>query len=153
MKKLSVILILLIAAVAGNAQEVSFRSNRMKQNEKTRLFNLESARIKSKTSLMSEVMSYQLNQEVNIQISGQTDFKGKVTAITNDAPGLTTVIMKSSEIAGLVFSVSRLEYEGNVTYRGVMLSRGHSDMMMLEQDETTNDYVWNKKEVAHMIAD
>lgn len=102
---------------------------------------------------MSEVMSYQVNQDVNVQISGQTDFKGKVTAITHDAPGLTTVIMRSSEIAGLVFSVSRLEHEGGVIYRGVMLSKGHRDMMMLEQDEASNDYVWNKKEVAHMIAD
>jgi hypothetical protein len=153
MKKLSIILLILIAAKVSNAQAVSFRSNRMKQVEKTRLFNLESARFKSKTSFMSEAMSYQVNQEVTLEISGQTGFKGKVTAITHDAPGLTTVIMKSSEIAGLVLSISRLETEGSVTYRGVMLSKGHSDMMMLEQDEVSNDYVWNKKEVAHMIAD
>ncbi|MBU6157707.1 MAG: hypothetical protein KGP35_01635 [Bacteroidetes bacterium] len=153
MKKFSVILFLLIAAGVSNAQEISFRSNRMKLSDKTKLFNLESARFKSKVSMMSEVMSYQLNQEVRLQISSKTSFKGKVTAITNDAPGLTTVIMKSSEIAGLVFSVSRLEHEGNVTYRGVMLSKGHSDMMLLEQDEINNDYVWNKKEVSHMIAD
>jgi hypothetical protein len=62
--------------------------------------------------------------------------------------------MKSTETPGLVLSLSRLEIAGEgVTYRGMMMGTGYSDMLMLEKDPATGSYVWNKKEIAHMIPD
>jgi hypothetical protein len=35
----------------------------------------------------------------------------------------------------------------------MMMGTGYSDMLMLEKDPATGSYVWNKKEIAHMIPD
>jgi len=99
-------------------------------------------------------MAYRLNQQVLVQISPKTSFKGKVTAITNDAPGLQTIIMQSTETPGMVLSLSKLDIKGESTvYRGVMMSKNAGDMLMLEKDPATGEYNWNKKQVSHMIPD
>jgi hypothetical protein len=154
MKKFSIVLLAIITATIVKAQEVSFRSNREKQSAKSSLFIKESARFAPQKNFIGDVMSFRLNQAVNIEITPKTIFKGKVTAITNDAPGLQTTIMQSSEIPGLVLSVSKLEVKGEgIVYRGVMISKNHNDMLMLEKDAATGEYTWNKKQVAHMIPD
>jgi hypothetical protein len=154
MKKFSIVLLALITATTIKAQEVSFRSNREKQSQKSQLFLKESARFSSRKSFVGEVMSYKIDQQVEVEITPKTRFKGKVTAITNDAPGLQTVIMQSSEIPGLVLSLSKLEIKGEgTTYRGIMISKNHNDLLMFEKDQTTGEYVWNKKQVAHTIPD
>ncbi|MFN9710107.1 MAG: hypothetical protein ACK55K_01695 [Bacteroidota bacterium] len=154
MKKFSIVLLACFTAALVNAQEVSFRSNREKQSAKSSFFSKESARFAVRKNLINEVMSYRMNQEVNIQITPKTSFKGKVTAVTNDAPGLQTIILQSSETPGLVLSLSKIEIKGeDAIYRGVMISKNHSDLLLLEKDAVTGEYNWNKKEVAHMIPD
>lgn len=154
MKTFSLVLLLSLAASLSFAQEVSFRSNREKQTEKSKLFIKESARFAVRSQFIQEMMSYRMNQPVNIALSPKTTFKGKVTAITQDAPGLQTIIMQSTETPGLVLSISRLDVKGEgTTYRGVMISKNHSDLLMMEKDSKTGEYVWNKKEVSHMIPD
>lgn len=154
MKKFSLVLMLGFAFTLTNAQEVSFRSNREKQSEKSQLFIKESARTAVRKNFVNDVMSYRLHQTVTVQISPKTSFKGKVTAITNDAPGLETIIMQSTETPGLVLSLSKLNIKGEGTvYRGVMMSKHASDMLMLEKDPATGEYNWNKKQVSHMIPD
>jgi hypothetical protein len=154
MKKFSIVLLALVTATIVKAQEVSFRSNREKQSQKSQLFLKESARFAPRKNFIGEVMSYKLNDQVEVEITPKTIFKGKVTAITNDAPGLHTIIMQSSENPGLVLSLSKLEVKGEgATYRGVMISKNHVDMLMFEKDPTTGEYNWNKKQVSHMIPD
>jgi hypothetical protein len=34
-----------------------------------------------------------------------------------------------------------------------MISKKHSDMLMMEKDPVTGNYTWNKKQVSHMLAD
>jgi hypothetical protein len=154
MKTLSLVLLMSLSATLTFAQDVSFRSNREKQTQKTKLFIGESSRFAVRKSLPRELMNYQLNQQVEVAISSKTTFKGKVTAITNDAPGLQTIIMQSSETPGLVLSISKLDIQGEgTTYRGVLISKNHSDLLMMEKDSKTGEYIWSKKEVAHMIPD
>ena len=154
MKTLSLVLLMSLATTLSFAQEVSFRSNREKQTEKSKLFIKESARFAVRNNFIPEMMNYRLNQQVEIALSPKTTFKGKVTAITHDAPGLQTIIMQSTETPGVVLSVSKLDIKGEgTTYRGVMISKNHSDLLMMEKDAKTGEYVWNKKEVAHMIPD
>ena len=154
MKKFSIVLMLSFAFTLTYAQEVSFRSNREKQSEKSQMFMKESARFAVRNNFVNEVMAYRLNQQVSVQISPKTNFKGKVTAITNDAPGLQTIIMQSTETPGQVLSLSKLDIKGEGTiYRGVMMSKNASDMLMLEKDPATGEYNWNKKQVSHMIPD
>jgi hypothetical protein len=141
-------------ATLANAQEAIFKSNRVKQKNKTQLFARSSARLNIQNNFIQEVMSYKAGQQVTLQVSNDLLFKGVVSAITHDAPELTTVIMRSTETPGLVLSVSKLEIRGaGVTYRGIMTSKNHSDMFMMEKNMATGEYVWNKKEVAHMIPD
>jgi hypothetical protein len=154
MKTFSFILLMSLSATLSFAQEISFRSNREKQTEKSKLFIKESARSAVRNNFIQEMMSYRMNQQVVIAVSPKTTFKGRVSAITNDAPGLQTIIMQSTETPGLVLSLSKLDIKGEGTiYRGVMISKNHSDMLMLEKDSQTGEYVWNKKEVSHMIPD
>jgi hypothetical protein len=154
MKTLSLVLLMSLSATLSFAQEISFRSNREKQTEKSKLFIKESARIAVRNNFIAEMINYRMNQQVEIAVTPKTTFKGKVSAITNDAPGLQTIIMQSTETPGLVLSISKLDIKGEGTiYRGIMISKNHSDMLMLEKDTETGEYVWNKKEVAHAIPD
>jgi hypothetical protein len=154
MKKLSIVMLACFTLTLANAQEATFRSNRIKQFEKSQLFAKSSARLNVQHNFLHEIMSYKEGQEVVVQVSPEILFKGKVGAITHDAPELTTVIMQSSEIPGLVLSVSKIEVKGEgVVYRGIMTSKHHSDMLMMEKNPATGEYVWNKKAVAHMIPD
>ncbi len=154
MKKLSIVMLACFVANLANAQEAIFKSNRQKQNEKSQLFARSTARLNVDKSFVDEVMSLEEGQQITMQVSPEITFKGKVGAITHDAPELTTVIMQSSEIPGLVLSVSRIEIRGESTiYRGIMTSKNHSDMLIMEKNESTGEYVWNKKTVAHMIPD
>jgi hypothetical protein len=154
MKKFSIVLLACFTSALVNAQEVSFKSNREKQSGKPSLFTKESARFAVRSNFINEVLAYRVSQEVNIQITPKTNFKGKVTAITNDAPGLQTIIMESSEMQGLVLSLSKIEIKGEEPlYRGIMISKDHNDLLMLEKDAVTGTYNWNKKQVAQMIPD
>jgi hypothetical protein len=53
-----------------------------------------------------------------------------------------------------VLSISKIEVNGaEPVYRGIMISKDHSDLMMLEKDTQSGKYVWNKKPVANVIPD
>ena len=154
MKKFSTLLIACFIASLTNAQDVIFKSNHQRQSEKSQLFARSSARVSVKKSFVDDVMSYREGEQVSVQVSPEILFKGKVSAITHDAPELTTVIMQSSEIPGLVLSISRIEIKGEgTTYRGIMTSKNHSDMLLMEKNNATGEFVWNKKTVAHVIPD
>jgi hypothetical protein len=154
MKKLSIALLFSFATAFAFSQDLHFKSGKEKQQNKPQLFAKEASRFSVRPEFFNQMLSSRVQQQVAITITPKTVFRGTVTAITHDAPGLETIIMKSTETPGLVLSLSRLEIAGEgVTYRGMMMGTGYSDMLMLEKDPATGSYVWNKKEIAHMIPD
>ena len=103
---------------------------------------------------IDEVMSYQVKQQVEVAVSPRFVVKGKVSSVTSEAPGLTTITIQSSEIEGLVLSLSRITLpDQSIVYKGIILSKSNSDMLMLDKDPVTGNYIWSKKQVSQLIAD
>jgi hypothetical protein len=154
MKTLSIALLFVLAATTTFSQDLHFKSGKEKNQNKPQLFAKESSRFSAGPEFFNQILSGRLQQQLTVRLTSKTTFRGKVTSITHDAPGLETITLKSTETPGLVLSLSRVEIPGEgVVFRGMMMSAGHSDMLMLEKDAVTGQYLWNKKQVAHMIPD
>ncbi len=154
MKKLVFVLICSTLSSLSYSQELKFESGRQKHDAKPAMFNTVAGRFAPSQNFINEVMSYRLKQQVDLVVTNGFRFKGEVTAITSDAPGLTTVTIQSTDRPGLLLSISRITLPDQTTaYRGVMLSKKHSDMLMMEKDPITGNYTWNKVQVSNMLAD
>lgn len=154
MKKLLLAILVCNSAFLSFAQDIQFTSGREKHEGKPQMFTGISQRNSGSPVAVEDIMNFQLKQQVEITVTPGFKFKGTVSAVSNDAPGLTTVTVQSSETKGLLLSVSRLMLaDKTVSYRGIVTSTKHSDMLMLEQDPVTGYYNWNKKQVSHMLSD
>jgi hypothetical protein len=154
MKKLLTVLLLCLSATFSIAQDLQFSSGREKHDGKPQLLTNLSTKISVRSNFFEEVMNYKINQQVSINVTEGFLFNGNVTAKTNDAPGLETLIIQSTEKEGLVLSLSKLVLQDQtIVYRGVLISKHHSDLLMLEKDIVTGNYNWNKKNVSLMISD
>lgn len=154
MKKLVFVLAFCTLSIFSFSQELQFESGRQKHDGKPAMFNNVASRFAPSQTFISDVMNARLNESVDLFVTNGFRFKGEVTAISSDAPGLTTVTIQSTDRPGLLLSISRITLpDHTITYRGVMLSKKHSDMLMMEKDPVTGSYNWNKKQVSHMIAD
>ncbi len=154
MKKLVIALAFCTLSIFSFSQELKFESGRQKHDGKPAMFNNVASRFAPSQSFIGDVMNARLNEKVDLVVTNGFRFKGEVTAISNDAPGLTTVTLQSTDRPGLLLSISRVTLsDKSVTYRGIMLSQKHSDMLMMEKDPVTGSYNWNRKQVSNMIAD
>ncbi len=154
MKTLFFALLFCTSALFSFSQDLQFESGRTKNDSKPQLFAELSDKFAITSTFIDEVMSYQLKQPVEITVNPKLVFKGRVTSITNDAPGLTTISIQSSEKQGLILSLSRLVLpDQTIVYRGIILSKTNSDLLMLDKDAVTGHYVWIKKQVSQLIAD
>jgi hypothetical protein len=154
MKKLVFALAFCTLSIYSFSQELKFESGRQKHDGKPAMFNNVASRFAPSQNFIGDVMNARLNEKVDLVVTNGFRFKGDVTAISNDAPGLTTVTIQSTDRPGLLLSISRVTLsDKSVTYRGIMLSQKHSDMLMMEKDPVTGYYNWNRKQVSHMIAD
>lgn len=154
MKQLVLVLALSILSTYSFSQEIKFESGHQKHDNKPAMFGTVSSRFTPPQTFISEVMNFRLNQQVDLFITNGLRFKGEVTSITSDAPGLTTVTVQSTDRPGLLLSISRTTLpDQTIAYRGIMISKKHSDMLMLERDPVTGNYTWNKKQVSNMLAD
>lgn len=154
MKKLLFAILFCISAFLSFSQDIQFTSGREKHEGKPQLFAGTSQRNSTSSAFVEDIINFQLKQQVEISVTSGFKFKGTVSSVSSDAPGLTTVTIQSSETKGLLLSVSRLILaDKTVLYRGIITSTKHSDMLMLEQDPVTGLYNWNKKQVSHMLSD
>ena len=154
MKKLVFVLVCSTFSILSYSQELKFESGRQKHDGKPAMFNTVASRFAPSQNFINDVMNYRLNQQVDLVVTNGFRFKGEVTAITSDAPGLTTVTIQSTDRPGLLLSISKTTLpDQTVTYRGIMLSKKHSDMLMMEKDPVTGNYNWNKHQVSNMLAD
>lgn len=161
MKKLSFVLLMLSFFSISFAQDKhnhshgpSFPSGLRKHGSKPQLFSKVSQKNGAAVQQLEQIVSFRVGQQVTVNVAPNLTVTGTVSAKTNDAPGLHTIIINSNTVAGMVFSVSRVQIPGEgIQYRGLIMSNGHSDMLMLEKDAVTGNYAWNKKSVAQMIPD
>mgnify|MGYP006902217484 CR=1 FL=1 len=154
MKKLLLVLLSSLSVSFVMAQELSFSSGRDKHDHKPQLFAALSPKIAVSAQFIDDVMQARVNQAFRIVLADGFVFNGNVTARTSDAPGLESVMLHSSEVPELVFSVSRLTLpDQSVVYRGIITSKRHSDMLLMEKDAITGNYYWNRKNVSRMISD
>jgi len=154
MKKLVFVLLFSISASLSFSQELQFESGRQKHDGKGQLFSAVSQKSATTLTFIENVMDFQLKQQVEVDVTPGFKFKGTVSSITSDAPGLTTITIQSSESKGIILSVSRLIQQDKTTiYRGIVMSSKHSDMLMLEKDPVTGNYNWDKKQVSNLLAD
>lgn len=154
MKKLVFVLAFCTLSIFSFSQEQQFQSGREKHDGKPSMFSNVASRFAPSQTFINDVMNARLNETIDLVITNGFRFKGEVTAISSDAPGLTTVTVQSKDRSGLILSISKTTLpDRSVIYRGIILSQKHSDMLMMEQDPVTGSYNWNKKQVSHMIAD
>ncbi len=132
MKKLVLALAFCTLSIFSFSQELKFESGRQKHDSKPAMFSNVASRFAPSQTFIDDVMNARLNEKVDLVVTNGFRFKGEVTAISNDAPGLTTVTLQSTDRPGLLLSISRVTLsDKSVTYRGIMLSQKHSDMLMM----------------------
>lgn len=154
MKQLVLVLAFSILSTYSFSQEFKFESGHQKHASKPSMFGTVNSRFAPSQTFINDVMNFRLNQQVDLFITNGLRFKGQVTSITSDAPGLTTITVQSTDRPGLLLSLSKTTLpDQTIAYRGLMMSRKHSDMLMMEKDPVTGNYTWNKKQVASMLAD
>lgn len=155
MKKLFFAMLFCNFAFLSYSQDLQFASGREKYDSKPSLFQGISTRFSFKTLLIEDIISNaRLQQELVVDLTPGYTFNGKVTAINNDAPGLTTVTIQSITKDGVLLTFSKLVLpDQTISYRGMIQSKNHNDMLMLEQDPVTGLYNWNKKMVSHLLSD
>ena len=154
MKKLLLVLLTSLSVTCSFSQELSFTSGREKHDGKPQMFSVLSSKFSVRPDFINEVLDAKLNQQFSITITEGFQFTGNVSAKTSEAPGLQTVIIQSSERDGMVLSVSKLVLpDQSIVYRGIIISKHHSDLLLLEKDAITGNYNWNKKNVSRMISD
>jgi hypothetical protein len=154
MKKLLLSLLFIAFTILSFSQELQFESGRQKHDAKPAMFNTVAGRFAPSQDFLTQVMNYRLQEKVDVVITSGLRFKGQVSAITSDAPGLLTITIQSTDRPGLILSISRITLpDQTIAYRGIIISKAHSDLLMMEKDPVTGNYVWNKKQVSLMIAD
>ncbi len=155
MKKLIIVLLFSLPAFVAVAQEdAMFSSGRQKHDTKPQLFSTLPSKFSLKTGLIDEIMNTKLNQQVSLLVTEGFTFYGRVISKTSDAPGLETVTIESTEKQGFVFTLSKTNVAGEgVIYKGLLLSRNHSDIILLEKNLVTGVYEWIKKYLSQMISD
>jgi hypothetical protein len=155
MKRLILSSLMLLAFVTVSfSQDFQFQSGREKHDGKPQLFQNIAQKFAVKTNFMEDVMGVAEKQTVLFSVTDGLAFKGSVSSKQNDQQGLTTVTMQSSELSDLFLTVSRVVMpDQSVVYRGIMMSKSHSDILVLEKDPVTGNYNWNKMKLSMLLPD
>lgn len=155
MKKLSFILVMsLSVSVAFSQEDFHFASGREKHDGKPQYFNQLSSKFSVKSGFLNEILSARLDEQVTLQLTDGFVISGKVITKTRESNGLEIVTVESKQKKGLILSVSKFtKADGSIDYMGIITSREISDIVMLEKDVITGNYMWTRKNLSQMIAD
>ena len=143
-----------LLALSATAQELHFPSGKEKHDSKPARFqSLQQNRsYNSDAASLHGMMGFTVNQKISVSIGNGYSFKGTVIEKKQERADLLTVVARSSEDPQLLLSISRVMIGGQPTFRGIILSKSGSDLIMLEPDELGN-YAWNVKKVSQLLAD
>ena len=141
-------------ALFGTAQDLNFPSGKVKHDGKPVRFRgmQQNQRFAADNASLHQMMGFSVNQKVTIPVAAGYVFKGIVTERRNETPDLFTVVIRSTEDESLLFSISRVMISGQPVFRGIIVSKNNSDMIMLEPDDAGN-HNWNVVKVSSLIAD
>ncbi len=154
MKKLFFSLLLCACASFSFSQDYQFQSGREKYDGKPQLFQNIAQKFPVKTNFIDEVMSATTKEAVVFSVTDGLAFKGTVSSKLNESQGLTTVTIQSSEINDLFLTVSKVVMpDQSVVYRGILMSKSHSDILVLDKDPVTGNYNWNKMKLSMLLPD
>ncbi|WP_407525093.1 hypothetical protein PDL71_02930 [Lacibacter sp. MH-610] len=155
MKKLAFILVMSLSVSAAFSQEdFHFTSGKEKHDGKPQQFKHLSSKFSVKPGFLNEILSVRLDEQVSFQLADGFVFSGKVITKTRESNGLEIVTVESQQKKGLILSVSKFtKADGSIDFMGLITSRDISDMIMLEKDIITGNYMWTRKNLSQMIAD
>ena len=110
---------------------------------KPRLFSDVPQKINLKVSDMEFLFSYSVGSSVSAKFSKDFHFKGIIVSKADD-PVVTSVVIKSTNRQGAVFTFTRIKNEnGNFIYRGRILSRENGDAFEIVNEN--GQYILQKK--------
>lgn len=154
MKNMYLTMALLVCALVGVAQELQFPSGKEKHDAKPVKFHgiPHNQRFIADNAGLQRIMGYQTAQKVTIPVAAGYVFKGVVIGRQQQTPDLFTVTIRSTEDENLMLSLSRVMINGQPVFRGIIISKQNSDLMMLEPDDAGNHF-WNLVKVSSLLAD
>jgi len=146
--------ILLTALITTSfSQTIQFQSAKDRNVNKPQLFTKDTTKSLFNEYYIDDVLSMSIDEEVEIELTKHTTFKGKVTSIHNHHP-TNIMALKSHDVKDLMLIVSKvIIMPGEIMYRALLISNDHKDVLVLEKDDHDGKYYWNKKEVADLIPD
>jgi hypothetical protein len=135
------------------SQTIQFQTAKDRNVNKPQLFTKDTTKSLFNENYIEDILSMSIDGEVEIELTKNTIFKGKVTSIHNHDP-TNIMALKSYDIKDLMLIVSKVTImPGEVIYRALLMSNDHKDILVLEKDDHDGKYYWNKKEASDLIPD
>jgi len=147
MKLFNLILICFLFYFQSFSQSIVFQSAKERNANKPQLFIKDSIKALFNEEYIEDILSMSLDEDVEIELTKHTTFKGRVILIHNTSTDVVTMSLKSHDIDSLTL------IPDEVIYRCLLMSNTHKDALVLEKDEHDGKYYWTRKEVADLIPD
>jgi hypothetical protein len=147
MKFFFVYLLFITIPIISISQE--FQSAKEKNKFKPTLFHNYSDTTDTNLGLFEFIETFNLGDEVNLPITPQMNFKGKVN-ILHQTSDYRTLSIESRETPGLRLIISHTSED---KYYGIIGCVKHKDVLVLEHNQKNDKYVWIKREIADKIPD
>lgn len=136
------------------SQPLIFQSAKERNVNKPQLFIKDSIRSLFNEGYIEDILSMSINEDVEIELTKHTIFKGSVISIHNYPTNIVTMSLRSHNVDSLILIVSKVTImPGQVVYRSLLMSNSHKDILILEKDNHDEKYYWIRKEVADLIPD
>jgi hypothetical protein len=154
MKLFNLILICFLFYFQCFSQSIVFQSAKERNANKPQLFIKDSIKALFNEEYIEDILSMSLDEDVEIELTKHTTFKGRVILIHNTSTDVVTMSLKSHNVDSLTLILSRVTViPDEVIYRCLLMSNTHKDVLVLEKDKHDGKYYWTRKEVADLIPD
>lgn len=144
--------ILLILFVLLNltslSQDNPFKSAKEKNENKPTLFHESPDSVNVNSALFQKIETLNLNDEVNLLILDNFNFKGKVK-ILHETTDYRSLMIESEEKPGLRFIISHTNQN---EYYAIIGCVDHKDVFVLRKIKA-DKYIWVKRQMADLIPD
>lgn len=134
LKQLAVLVFLMGTVVSTSAQENPSVSK--DSGEKTSYFRQFKDKIEFRTPEMKLALQNRKGQKTRIYLAPDFTFEGEVTEKTNPHSRLSSMIMRSSNLKGAIFTLSEIrEEDGTVSYTGRIFHPESGEAYLLTRDK------------------
>jgi len=129
-----------------------FETRKERDKNKPQLFEKESVTSPVSIEFLETVFSLKLEQEVTLQITPKTKFKGIVVSVKES--GIYKVVsIQSTEISSASLIISKIKGQEDTQTRALIFSKEYKDVLVLEYNTDVGRYVWHKKELCDLLPD